>query len=165
MSTITIPVNDRTDMSFEGRKIASTDTYQVGKPRWTELALYTRDDGGYVFQRIGHSAMYHTPECRKVFGRLDMEPVPVSKIDDEEDYPCEECSPEDRKSGQVVFERNKYSAVAVDTVKQLLNAMHDRHRVTHEVRISKLAQELLLVAAEQDVAIRDATREVMLSGN
>jgi hypothetical protein len=42
--------------------------------------------------------------------------------------------------------------------------MQDRDRETHELRLSRLSQELLLVAAEQDHGLREATQGAMLSG-
>lgn len=169
MSTITIPVNDRTDMSFDGVKIASVSTRRPeGSRRWTELALYDRTDevGGYVFQRVGRSNVYHAVDCPKVFGRLDMEPVPFTEVDPGEDFPCEVCHPEDTvtSEGTVVYERDKYSVVSVGSARKLIIAVQDRDRATGELRVSKLAQELLQVAAASDDDIRQASLEALLSG-
>lgn len=162
MSTITVPVNDRSDMSFDGYEVAHVSTRTEGRPRWTELALYKRDDGGWVLQRIGRSNTYHRIDCRKVVGRLDMEPVTVDDVVPE-DYPCEECRPDKSSDATVVFERDKYSAVSVDSSKKLLRAMQDRDRNTHELRISTLSQELLRVASTQDQELQETIRQALLS--
>lgn len=159
MATQTIAVSPQSTMTFEGSEIASVSTQHGEQPRWTEMVLYKRDDGGYVLLRYGKSIMYHLPSCRQMRGRVDLTFVDEP---DEEAWPCEECKPEE-STEPVFVEPDKIRATTVMNADKLVAAMWERNkREPFEMRFSPLSQRLLKIAGEAYDDIADAAaRRVM----
>jgi len=156
---ITIELRNRSPMKFTGEEIAFVSTQREDEPRWTEMRIYRTAAGAYVFRRTGRSVMYHRPACGRIFGRMDMTMVDEP---DEDWIPCDECLP-DSDDEAVMLESDKEHARMAADVRQLVYAVQQRHRDTHELTLTPLGRQLLETAAETDPRIIDAVRERMLA--
>lgn len=159
MTTQTIAVSAQSTVSFEGHEIARVSSQFGDQPRWTEVVLYKRDEGGYVLCRYGRSIMYHRPDCRQMRGRVD-----VTLVDEPSDdaWACEECQPE-LTNDPVFLEPDKIRATTVMSANKLVAALWERNRkAPFDMRFSPLSQRLLKIAGEGDDDIAEAAqRKVM----
>ena len=156
---IKLPITDHGSYSFSGEEIARVTTYSEEKPRWTELVMYRRDNGGYIYQRLGRSDVYHLPTCREIFGRTDM---PLAKEPGDYGWPCEKCNPPEEGSDPVFTENDKSYVRIARTPEDVLRTLRERDRRTKEVRLSPLAQQLLRAVADVDEAVKSATQQQMM---
>lgn len=156
---ITIELRNRSPMTFVGEEIAFVSTHRDDEPRWTEMRIYRTEDGAYVFRRTGKSVMYHRPECARIFGRMDMT---LAAEPDPDWYACDVCIP-DTDDASVLLESDKEYARMAPNVRQLVYAVQQRHRDTHELTLTPLGKQLLETAAEVEPRITEAVRERMLA--
>lgn len=98
-----VPAGDGRNYKFDGVLLATSSSRKQSprtssprkqsprKPsphRWVEFALYRSDGGTYVLARVGHSLLYHRPDCVTV-GEYDLR-IGAAPADG---VPCELCVP------------------------------------------------------------------------
>src|SRR6187551_377219 len=83
-----VPAGNGQNYRFTGELLATSDSQRPGVHRWIAFALYRSSGGTYVLSRVGHSLLFHKPDCEvTIRNRLEIGAAePGGK-------PCELCLP------------------------------------------------------------------------
>lgn len=78
--------------AINGEKLAGVSSQAW--PRWIEIDVYSRDEGGFAVHRVGKSVVYHREDtpCATVSGAPSGRPVTVDNLPDDA-VPCQVCRP------------------------------------------------------------------------
>ena len=144
-------------LDFNGKllKSASTDRPENPSVRWTILALYLKDDGTYILQKVGASIVFHKlgSSCsrRAQFCLLE-------DLDDAAE-PCEICWPDDSVAmpNAVLMEQPDFGIITCPTPKAVEKALTrtriDRATGAEESYLSWPAKQIIYGAAKVDKGI------------
>jgi hypothetical protein len=159
MQSITVPSgNNGRTITFVGQEIARVSTRRGHVGRWTEMAVYRTVDG-YVLETVGRSIVYHAPDCPSAIGRTNFRRIDeIDDVPNDEAFPCDICDPNDELMGPAVQETDKHKAIVLSNVEYLFNALSQRDRHTGKLRVTRLAQELVMEAAKVDDDIARVAR-------
>lgn len=149
-----VPAGNSRNFRFDGVLLASSSSRKPGGQRWIEFVLYRSDGGTYILSRVGHSVLFHRPDCEVVGrNRLRIGPVPAGGV------PCELCVP-DVVDGVVCPEMPRYWAGMFDDAGGVVRALErdggSGRYMTH------VASKLMEAAAVQDVALAEAWTSVRI---
>lgn len=142
---------------FCGKLLVDVSTEKPKQPRWTEMQLYRKDDGGgaYVLYSVGRSVVYHDPhgECNKGI-RKSVKQLYTDVLDAE---PCDKCEPEDYErlplDSYVMMEEDRPKIFVCHTAEQVVSRLR-----FNGGNISGIGQQLLREAKLIDPAFDDIFR-------
>ena len=174
----TIRLRDQRGMtrSFEGEILVgptgpvrvSTRDDDPDKPRWVEMALYRHADGGYVLHRVGKSVLFHKlpNECgkgreqagtRTRIGQLEDDAVAHARPLFPNDKPC--LKVHELQTGddfEYAMEADRPIVDRCEIPEHVIDALTEERSGSREPYFSKPARRLLELAAEADLAIKQA---------
>jgi len=142
-----VPAGSGQVYRFSGDMLATSDSSRPGAHRWISFALYRSSGGSYVLSRIGHSLLFHKPDC-EVTSRNGLEigaaePGGVA---------CELCLPS--LSEPVCPERPRFWAAILKDAPAVLKALQRDNGETKYV--TKVAARLIEKAAVLDRTLAEA---------
>lgn len=142
-----VPAGNGQNYRFDGELLATSDSQRPGVHRWITFALYRSSGGSYVLSRVGHSLLFHRPDCEVVTrNRLEIgaaEPGGMA---------CELCLPS--LSEPVCPERPRYWAAILKDAPAVLKALQRDNGETKYV--TKVAARLIETAAVHDRTLAEA---------
>lgn len=153
MSTLTpfaIPAGNGQVYRFTGTMLSSSESKRPGVHRWIAFALYRTSGGAYILSRIGHSLLYHSPDCAVVErNKLQIAPMARGGI------PCELCEPS--MDAPICPETPRYWAGIFQSAPQVLEALWRSNGQTKYV--TNVAARLVEQAAIADAELAMAWTE------
>jgi hypothetical protein len=143
-------------LEFNGKLLSSASTERPSESvRWTILALYLKDDGSYLLQKVGESVVFHrldsTCSRRAQFSLLNDLPDKYE--------PCDVCWPDDdvQMPNAVLAEQADFGIITCPTPeaveKALTRKRKDRITGMEESYLSYPAKTILYEAAKVDTGI------------
>lgn len=146
-ASFVVPAGNGQMYRFDGELLATSDSRRSGAHRWISFALYRSEGGSYILSRVGHSLLYHRPDC-EVVKRNDLEigPAEVGGV------ACEICTP--LPLDAVCPEKPRYWAAIMKDASSVLRALQRSNGETQYV--TKVAARLVEQAAVRDRSIAEA---------
>lgn len=140
-------------LQLNGTLLASSSSYEAGKPRWVEFQLFRTNGGQYVISRIGYSLYFHADQCALVT-RNRLSPVHESELLVAA-IPCEKCKPSRIDVRGVYPERPRYYASVSEKPSGVVDSLTQRDTNTSKY-LTNVAKSLLAAASLEDEDIREA---------
>lgn len=94
-----------------GQLVAEVTTHTPGRGRWTELRVYEREAGGFVYEQVGCSDYYRAPK------ESDLEKDVLLRSELPEGAQPLDVS---YRGEKVVLEEDRYKIMVFDTVEELV---------------------------------------------
>lgn len=142
-------------MQFEGELLAKSSSWQRGSYRWVEFELYRTKSGTYVLGRIGHTRLFHDPECA-IVRRNHLKTSDIDELTDDH-VACGECSPNEALLNAVAIEKPRYFALISDSPAAVLEALY-KYDASGARYLTLVAQRLVEKAGELDARLDKAYR-------
>jgi len=149
-----VPAGGSRNYRFDGALLGVSSSRRPGGQRWVEFALYKSDGGTYILARVGHSLLFHEPDC-EVVARNDLRigPAPVGGV------PCELCLPA-LDASAVYPEMPRYWAAMFTDPGSVIRALERDGESGRYV--TNVAAKPVEAAAVRDKAIADAWMSVRI---
>lgn len=143
-----VPAGNGRNYKFDGVLLAKSSSRKPSGQRWVEFMLYRSDGGTYVLARVGHSLLFHRPDC-VVVQRNDLRIGAVGAGG----VPCELCRPQ-ADDGVVCPETPRHWAAMFEEPSALV---HSLERDGESGRyVTNVAARLMEQAVIEDKALADA---------
>lgn len=140
-------------LQFDGEALATSTSRRPRSPRWIEFNLYKTRSGSYVLSRVGHSVIFHHPEC-KIARKYQLPESPVHELS-RAFTPCEECEPDLVSFPLVCLEQPRYWAQVFDSPAGVLDALYKYDDMGARY-LTFVAQRLMEDASRRDLAVAQA---------
>jgi hypothetical protein len=142
-----VPAGNGQNYRFSGELLATSNSQRPGIHRWITFALYRSSGGSYVLSRIGHSLLFHRPDCEVTErNHLEIGPAEPGGV------ACELCMP--NLSEPVCPEQPRYWAAILKDANSVLKALQRNNGETQYV--TKVAARLVEEAAVHDRTLAEA---------
>lgn len=155
-------------VGFIGEQLGQASGENERKDRWTEMNLYRKEDGSYVLQTVGRSAVYHRTDNR--CGRGSVRQGVTTRVTDlpQAIEPCTRCEPPEPEdlddSTMVNFESPRFKVQVFPTIEDLMTKLRYPNGVPtpggYSPTMSRVASDLVADAASRDPSIADTRRAV-----
>lgn len=143
-----VPAGNGRNYRFDGVLLSESSSRKPEVHRWVEFGLYKSDGGAYIVTRVGHSVLFHQPDCA-VVKRNDLRigPIPGGGV------PCEFCQP-GLSDGIVFPETPRYWAAMFDEPAAVIRSLERDGESGRYV--TNVAARLIEAAAVRDKGLADA---------